>query len=384
MIEFINKQDCCGCGACVQICPKHCIALKTDEEGFLYPNVWTDSCVNCGLCRQVCPILANAAQKHEPEQTLAARAVCDEIRGTSSSGGIFSLLALHVLSRNGVVFGAAFDMDFSVHHVKIETAEQLQHLRGSKYLQSRIEDTYIQARDVLEQGRMVLFSGVGCQIAGLKTFLRKEYQNLYTVDVLCHGVPSPEIWKFCLCSVARNRLGDLESVFFRSKKTGWHNYSSELIFVSGENYCKACTEDAFMRCFLSNICLRPSCHHCHFREGKSGADITLGDAWGIEKWLPELDDDTGASLVLVNSGKGRQLWEEICSQTENRAVDAETALASNMVYKRSVKPHPNRARFFKALNNGATMDELLRLTRQPIYKRCICFARNVAKKLLGR
>ena len=384
MIDLIKKQNCCGCGACVQICPKHCVELKTDEEGFLYPNVLTDSCVNCGLCRQVCPILENAAQKREPQQVYAARAISDDIRSSSSSGGIFYLLAQSVLNRSGVVFGAAFDADFSVHHIKVETLAQLQHLRGSKYLQSRIEETYIQARDALEQGKTVLFSGVGCQIAGLKTFLRKEYQNLYTVDVLCHGVPSPMVWQMYLRFRENQFESKVDVASFRNKMKSWHHYETKLHFCNGQSYEVSHERDMYSRLFLSEICLRPSCHSCHFREGKSGADITLGDAWGIEKWLPELDDDKGTSLVLVNSEKGRDLWEQICQQTEYRMVDAETALASNMVFKRSVKPHPNRLSFFKAMREGTTMNELLRLTRQPFYRRCISFAKRVAKKLLGR
>ena len=203
MIEIKDKKDCCGCSACVQRCPKQCITLKEDNEGFLYPIVDKKTCIDCGLCEKVCPIL-HQGEPQKPLKVYAAKNLNEEIRRQSSSGGIFTLLAEQVIQEGGVVFGARFDENWEVKHDYTETIEGLAVFRGSKYVQSRIEDNYKKAEEFLKQGRKVLFSGTPCQIAGLKRFLRKEYEELLTVDFVCHGVPSPGVWrKYLKETVAR-------------------------------------------------------------------------------------------------------------------------------------------------------------------------------------
>ena len=226
MITILDKQDCCGCGACEQVCPKRCITMKPDEEGFLYPEVNADACVNCGLCEKVCPILSAAERETQyPQAVYAAFAKDEQVRKNSSSGGIFTLLAEWVLAQGGTVYGAGFADDFSVHHIRIETPEQLYLLRGSKYLQSRMESAYRDAKTDLEAGRAVLFSGTGCQIASLKRFLRKDYDNLYAVDVLCHGVPSAKVWSFYLQEKEKMLKDKITAANFRNKKNGWSCFS---------------------------------------------------------------------------------------------------------------------------------------------------------------
>jgi len=383
MIKITDKTDCCGCGACAQICPKCCISMRADSEGFLYPYVDTENCIECGLCRQVCPVLRQSERKKTPE-IYAAYALNEEIREDSSSGGIFSLLANFVLEAHGVVFGAAFDDDFSVHHIKVESTADMHKLRGSKYLQSCIDNTYAEARSFLEAGRMVLFSGVGCQIAGLKAYLKKDYTNLYTVDVLCHGVPSPKLWQHYLREQKNNYGAEIVQISFRKKNTGWKTYSEEQIFQSGEKYSRMHSEDSFIQCFLRDVCLRPSCYSCKFREGQSGADLTLGDAWGIQNWMPELDDDRGTSIVLVNSEKGRQMWLQIAGQTCSRQGNPEIILQYNSVYRKSMAEHPGRARFFASLTRGAPMEELVKLSRKPLHRRALSFGKRVLKSLLKK
>lgn len=195
LINITDKSQCCGCSACSQICPKKCITMKVDDEGFEYPLVNSSQCVECGLCKNSCPILNKYSRKNNLLESYIAYANENNIRLKSSSGGIFSLLAEEILNKDGIIFGAAFNNDFLVHHVLIDNLENLYKLRGSKYIQSRIEDTFMKAKQFLEQGRYVLFSGTSCQIAGLKKYLAKDYEKLYTVGVLCHGAPSPKVWE---------------------------------------------------------------------------------------------------------------------------------------------------------------------------------------------
>lgn len=319
MIHITDKSKCCGCNACVQICPKQCIQMQEDGEGFLYPLVDVDMCVDCKLCEKVCPIITpNEPQK--PVKVYAAKHKDDEIRMKSSSGGIFTLLAEQIINEGGVVFGARFDEYWEVMHDYTETKEGLALFRGSKYVQSRIGNAYQQAENFLKQGRKVMFTGTPCQIAGLRRFLRKEYENLLAVDFVCHGVPSPKVWRMYLDeTLARQGIGKntvlshamlrqkfIRSVEFRSKSTGWKKYSFALTFTKAsaggeENsvlLSSVFEENPFMRSFLSDFILRPVCYQCTFKSGRSGADIALGDFWGIEKIKPELDDDKGCGLVM--------------------------------------------------------------------------------------
>ncbi len=380
MIHIKQKQNCCGCGACAQICPKGCITMQVDGEGFHYPSVNMAKCVRCGLCEKVCPVLLSAdTPKRDPLQVYAAMAKDNQIRKVSSSGGVFSLAAQWILDYGGAVFGAAFAEDFSVHHIKIEHGDDLYKLRGSKYVQSASKHTYQEAKAILEQGRPVLYSGTGCQIAGLKAYLGQDYEQLYTLDVLCHGVPSPQVW----CRYLNEQEKAIAELSFRGKSRGWHGFESNITYVDGSNYCKHHDKDPFMRCFLSNICLRPSCHKCQFREGRAGADLTVGDAWGVERWMPHMDDDKGTSVVLVNTPRGQRLWEAIICQVRTEQINIETVAANNMVYRNSVSPHSNRTRFFCALNNGADMDALLKLTRKPLHRRVLSIGKRIIKKILG-
>lgn len=319
MIKIKDKSACCGCVACVQRCPKQCISLKEDKEGFLYPIVDEQTCIDCGLCEKVCPII-NPNEPREPLKVYAAKHKDDEIRMKSSSGGIFTLLAEQIIDEGGVVFGARFDEYWEVMHDYTETKEGLAVFRGSKYVQSRIGNTYQQAENFLKQGRKVMFTGTPCQIAGLKRFLRKEYENLLAVDFVCHGVPSPKVWRMYLDeTLARQGIGKntvfshamlrqkfIRSVEFRSKSTGWKKYSFALTLTQAtadgeENSVLLSSvfwENPFMRSFLCDFILRPVCYQCTCKSGKSGADITLGDFWGIEIIKPELDDDRGCGLVM--------------------------------------------------------------------------------------
>lgn len=321
MIEIKEKQACCGCAACVQACPKQCISMREDKEGFLYPEVDKTVCVDCHLCEKVCPVL-NQGKEREPLKVYAAKNKDEEIRRQSSSGGIFTLLAEQVLDDGGVVFGARFDENWEVVHACTETKEGLAAFRGSKYVQSRMGDNYKKAEVFLKSGRKVLFSGTPCQIAGLKLYLRKEYENLLTVDFICHGVPSPGVWREYLkeevarqCDRKNSVLSHpnakeirIERISFRDKALGWKKYSFALTQSVTEGNGQKNTvllseplnKNLFLRGFLADLYLRPSCHACPTKCLKSGSDVTIGDFWGIEKVMPEMDDDKGMSVMMVN------------------------------------------------------------------------------------
>lgn len=307
MISLQKKEDCCGCGACVQRCPKQCIAMCEDEEGFLYPHVDVETCIDCGLCEKVCPIIHRDAAR-EPQAVYAATNPDEEIRRQSSSGGVFTLLAEGVIARGGVVFGARFNEAWEVEHGYTETVEGLAAFRGSKYVQSRMGDSFRRVEAFLKAGREVLFSGTPCQVAGLRRFLRKDYSNLLTVDCICHSVPSPGIWRKYLSEtlVSNNeRLSDVSDLSFRDKKNGWKRYDFTITLRAGRNITGSAGKNLYMRGFLNDLYTRPSCYACAAKELRSGSDLTLGDYWGIASLMPELDDDRGVSAITVNTERGR-------------------------------------------------------------------------------
>ena len=360
MIEIKEKEKCCGCGACVTVCPQKCISFKEDANGFWYPEVDKEKCIHCNMCEKVCSILQKKKEEQKDITAFAAYALNEDIRVKSSSGGLFTLLAEKVLDEGGVVFGAAFDEEFMVHHIAITKKAELEKLRGSKYLQSRIENTFEETKNILEQGERVLFSGMACQIAGLKRYLGKEYANLITVDILCHGVPSPKIWRRYL-DEQKESGSSVKQIYFRNKHFGWKKFSLKIVFEPLKIYRKQFYFDSFMRLFMSNICFRESCYACEFKDLKRPSDITLGDCWGIENYMPDMDDDKGTSLVLIHSIAGKKLFQTICGDLEVREAEIEKILPESSDSRKSVKPHPKREEFFKQFGQGKKCSELVKL-----------------------
>ncbi len=310
MIKITDKHKCCGCTACVNVCPKNCISMSADKEGFLYPVVDFVKCIDCGLCEQVCPVLHPVNNETEP-LVYAAINNNEAVRMQSSSGGIFTLIAEHVLERGGVVFGACFDSDWNVIHDYTETKDGLVRFRGSKYVQSHVGICFTQVKTFLDSGREVLFSGTPCQVAGLKNYLRKPYSNLFTVDLVCHGVPSPEVWRRYLqeavCRVygiKKKNLINLDEyisdISFRAKDKGWKKYNIKIIFRNGKVEMMPFFENSYMNVFLSDLSLRPSCYACPTKLHHVQSDITLADFWGVNEIKPDIDDDKGCGLILIN------------------------------------------------------------------------------------
>jgi len=361
MIIILDKKDCVGCGACANRCPEHCITMKEDSEGFSYPNIDKRMCINCGLCERVCPVI-NLPKYREVQAVYACYNKDEKVRMNSSSGGCFSLLADYVLRQKGYVVGAAFDTDLSVHHILIHSAEDLTLLRGSKYLQSRMENSYFLVKDVLGKGKTVLFSGTPCQVAGLKTFLGREYDNLFSVDVVCHGVPSPKVYREKLNEVEEKIGEKVVSVNFRDKTSGWNSFN--LIFAGKKVLVKEIKqESSYMQAFLKNISVRPSCSVCRYNNEHSSADLTIADYWGVETKFPELSDNKGVTVVLVNTIKGKGLFEQVEKNAAVWKSNFTHAAQYNFAMRNISLLHPAREEFFARLgtkNMDILVPELLK------------------------
>ena len=384
MIEksFINNNLCSGCFACVSKCPKNCISMKTNAEGFWYPEILTDDCSNCKLCESCCPVLNRNIEQNLSNEAFAVINQDDKIRENSSSGGVFHSIASSVLKNDGVVFGAAFSQDFkSVEHIAIKSHAELPLLMGSKYLQSKISSAYIEAKNYLENDKSVLFSGTPCQIAGLYSFLGKDYPNLITQDIICHGVPSPLVWKKYVEYRENNAESKTKSVFFRHKKIGWKTFSLQFVFKNDKEYIEPLNADLYMKGFLSNLFLRPSCHNCSFKSENRIADITLADFWGINNINKEIDDDKGISLILVNTEKGMNLLENIKSQITFEKVDKATALKYNSAATKSPLMPPQREKFMKDFQNQSIDKSIKKHCKVKIKTKIKKFIKSVLRKL---
>lgn len=309
MRNSTDKYDCCGCSACVQVCTKQCISLNSDTQGFLYPVINKEICIECGLCEKVCPC-ENQSESRIPIKVYAAINPDDDIRMGSSSGGVFSLLAEAIVEQNGVVFGARFNDNWEVIHDYTESKEGIVAFRGSKYVQSFIGNTYKQAYEFLKAGRKVLFSGTPCQIAGLKLYLRREYDNLITIDVVCHGVPSPDVWSSYLKYINPEKK-KITSINLRDKTRGWKKYSYKIVAEGEPLFDGYASSSLYLQGFSLNLTLRPSCFKCPAKGLKSRSDLTLADCWGIQYIQNIKDDDKGVSAVVVNTQKGRIMFDEL-------------------------------------------------------------------------
>jgi len=343
-LEIKHKKDCMGCYACANICPVNCISLTCDKEGFWYPKVDYDRCIKCGKCILVCPIINKTSVGNNPI-AYACINKNEAIRLRSSSGGLFTLIAEQVIENGGVVFGAGFNKNFEVVHSYVEIKEELEKFRGSKYVQSKIGETYKKAKELLKSGRIVLFTGVPCQIGGLKSFLDEPYENLICIDIVCHGVPSPDVWKKYVEYREEKAGSPIQRIAFRCKDEGWKRYSVLFLFKNNTEYRKTLDKDLYMKAFLGDVCLRPSCYDCEFKTLHRQSDITLADFWGVQNIFPEMDDDKGTSLIFVNSDVGRVMFGQIKDKILCKEVDINEAVKYNPAVIKSVKYNSKRENF---------------------------------------
>lgn len=350
-VENIELNKCTGCASCMNVCPKGAISMKINKEGFKYPSIDKEKCTNCGLCKKTCPQLNKI--KFNSETAYACYNKNKEQLLNSSSGGIFILLANNIIENNGIVIGAGFDNDKNLKHLVCKNKKDLIKLQGSKYLQSEINDTYKIAKEYLEDNKEVLFTGTPCQIAGLKLYLKKDYETLYTQDIVCHGCPSPKIFKMYLASFKNS----VSNINFRNKPTGWIDYNVTLTFDNLKFYNKSHNVDKYMYVFLKDYCLRPSCYDCSFKNTNRISDITLADFWGVKNIIPEMFNNDGTSLVLVNTKKGNLLFERIKRNIIFKEVDRCEALKYNPSSYKSAKKPECRDSFMKD-SDKLTFDKL--------------------------
>lgn len=368
MIDIKDKRMCCGCSACVQVCPAECIHWQEDGEGFAYPVVDLPMCMHCDKCEDVCPML-HPYRPEEPLYICGAKNPDEDIRRESSSGGIFSLLAGKTFAEGGVVFAAAFDREWTVRHIQAGSVGELGALRGSKYLQSRMEDTIKEIEKLLREGRKVLFCGTSCQAAGLRKVVG-HHPGLLITDVVCHSIPSPKVWKQYLTETAKAAGMDPEEisyVSFRDKSKGWRDFS--VVIKAGEKTVLAETsrENAYMRGFLKGLYSRPACGNCPAKAFASGADLTIADLWGADEFFPDRDDDRGITLIFAITGKGKEVLENLGA--EKFEVTPGQATARNPRIMSPAAPHPKREDFFRGLGSAAVSDMVWKYARPTLYGR---------------
>ena len=366
------EDACCGCGACAAKCPKECIHMLSDGAGFFYPEILTDLCVHCGGCDSVCPVLG-ARCGDDTVSVSWAKSKDLDIRLASSSGGVFKLLAQDVLSSGGLVAGAAWTKDCrSVNHILIEDESELDDIMRSKYVQSSVSrGVYEGIRDSLRSGRRVLFAGTACQVAGLRAYLGHlaDSDCFLAIDVICHGVPSPLLWKKWVEYKERAAHSELRAVNMRSKTTGWLSFSASYAYAydaekdgasaspAPESDSCVFSKDWYMKAFLANVCLRPSCYACPVKRS-CGSDITLGDFWGVDAVHSEVDCEGGVSAVVCNTDRGGDAFEFVKPYVEWGESSFENVLPGNPSLVASVAPHSKHLDFMRDLEDGMDIKNL--------------------------
>lgn len=358
-ILFCDKKDCCGCCACMNICAHHAISMQEDQYGFLYPHIDSEACVNCGLCKMVCNY-QNHDVEHIPLQTFAAKGKDSQLTRKSTSGGIFASIAKEFLEAGGYVCGASFDNEWNVKHVIISKTDDLDKLQGSKYLQSCIGDSYAEVKKLLIKGEKVLFSGTPCQVDGLYGFLRKSYDNLTTIDIVCHGVPNSRMFHDYLKHLEKKNNGTISSFVFRDKELGWGCHGKVIFDTPSGKKVKKQWESStsYIYYFRGGWIYRENCYHCKYACEQRPADITLGDFWGIEKAHPEYlgkggwNEEDGLSLVVANTDKGHDWIKKSQRVVEYRSSTFDKASARNGNLKHPTKMPQTRGYILDTYKDG--------------------------------
>lgn len=400
MINILDKKKCCGCSACEQACPKRCIQMVADHEGFFYPEIDLDTCIDCHLCEKVCPVLNVESEKEKQQSAHLLQIRDDAIRRESASGGAFTAIAKWVIKQGGVVFGAAFDIDtFEVHHLWCDSEEGLSQFRNSKYVQSHIGNSYKEVQAFLNAGRWVCFSGTPCQIEGLHHFLRKkQYETLLLVDVVCYGIPSPGVFRDYMQWKQQQIGGKFCKMLFREKRL-CYNYTSFSIFNEKPtlDYHSGVEREPFMRSFFSDMNVRPSCYDCKFKKRYRVSDFTIWDCYDVKAFSKNFDND-GTNRVLVHTPLGEMVMSEIKAWTKEETYsNIPRFIADEVAMVKSVPMNPKREAFFadyKSMQMSDLMEKWFPLTwkvRMNSFLRMTAFrlgvyndAKRIVKKLLRK
>lgn len=351
MAKTVPIEHCTGCSACLFCCPKRAITMAEDREGFLYPHIDLERCNDCGLCMEKCPVSIKSNQRLSvvPE-VYAAWSKDPDILRESSSGGAFSEIARPILDNDGVVFGAAFDDEMTVRHIAVSSWKELGKLRGSKYVQSDVGDTYQDVKVLLKSGRKVLYSGTPCQVAGLYAVVGRGHDNLLTCDLICHGVPSPKVFRMAVRNLESKYKSKVIEFKFREKTNGWLYPTIYIKFFDGRIVREHNMDNHYNRGFLKNIYLRPCCYSCPTKSTALCADITIGDFWQLTKYQPSLINHSGTSSILIWTLKGRSAIEQ------NKEIISLYRCSYDFVEKdsnllKSPKLSPERDGFFDNIDN---------------------------------
>ena len=372
--RLADRKICTGCGACAGVCPVKCIEMKPDENGFFYPAADLNVCISCRACERTCPLLQPAPGSRKLPEAYAAYSLDEDVRRQSSSGGIFSEIAQEVLSEGGAVYGAAYDDGCAVYHRAVEKPGDLDLLRRAKYAESRLGNTFPEIRERLERGQTVLFSGTPCQVAGLRAFLQKDYDRLWCIDFVCHGVPSPAAWDRYIDYIGEKdgESGRPSEINMRDKISGWsrYRYSNVFRYPDGKEHRDISTQSLYMTFFINGCITRFSCGDCRFKGYGRASDITLGDFWGIWDIVPEMDDDQGISAVLIHTEKGREIWGRIRNRIRAREVSLEESSSQNPAMTVSAVLHSDREKILKVIREkGFEKAVPLLSLKRPVWKR---------------
>lgn len=362
--ESGRKKECYGCKACLDVCPVNAIHFAVDEEGFAYPDVDQNICIHCNFCKNKCSY--GTVNVRKTFHVYAAWHKESKVRDASSSGGIFLPLALQILAEKGIVSGAAFEADFSVKHIMVDSVKELSRLQKSKYVQSDTEAIYLRVKGVLEQGKTVLYSGTPCQIAAMKKILNDKYEHIVFCEVLCYGVPSPGVYKKYLDYLQRTYHSNIQKIDFKDKRYGWDYYTTAIEFANGRKLCTF-GGDSFKKMMHCGLSLRPSCLECNYGLCNSGADISLGDFYNAAHYINDRIPKNGISCVIVRSNKGEQLFSKIRGELETRTVNFYDFLEYEEKEKQK-KLTDLRWEFYRRLNTNGYEDVLSMVKRKKTIK----------------
>lgn len=372
MNEITKKELCTGCSACMNICPKNAISMEKDKEGFYYPKINQDKCIDCGACKRVCPILNTRKNIVLNNCYAGYNKRNDSLINKSSSGAIFEIFADYILNQNGIVVGAAFDNKKQLKHIAITSHNEINKLKGSKYIQSDLTNIFKFIRDNIKN-KKILFVGTPCQVAGLKSYIKDDLNNLICIDLICHGVPSQNLFDKYILELEKKYKDVVIDYDFRNKITGWQNYSNTIIFKS-KKISQLKSKNSYMKLFLSDVGLRRSCYKCNFKFGNKYSDLTLGDYWGVKKYHPKIYNEKGVSIIIINSALGNNIFQNINNQIVYEQTDINYIKKTNYSLFSSSVYTSKRENFYRDLEQMSFSDLIKKYSKK----------QNIVKKIIKK